>query len=95
MQSLFRFKKREEALGSKILQETAKGLEYLACDMWTSSSCNRVLFSSLHFLHPCPKDSDKIMLARQMSLTRRQVSNSFINARVRLWKPMGAPTPEF
>ncbi|CBI15778.3 unnamed protein product, partial [Vitis vinifera] len=28
------------------------------------------------------------MLARQMSLTRRQVSNSFINARVRLWKPM-------
>ena len=47
MQSLFRFKKREEALGSKILQETAKGLEYLACDMWTSSSCNRVLFSSL------------------------------------------------
>ncbi|KAB5561357.1 hypothetical protein DKX38_006314 [Salix brachista] len=52
-----------------------------------------------------PKDSDKIMLARQTGLTRSQamdvengemlresgsyqVSNWFINARVRLWKPM-------
>ncbi|CAI0437895.1 unnamed protein product [Linum tenue] len=41
-----------------------------------------------HFLHPYPKDSDKIMLARQTGLTRGQVSNWFINARVRLWKPM-------
>ncbi|KAK3008155.1 hypothetical protein RJ639_015134 [Escallonia herrerae] len=41
-----------------------------------------------HFLHPYPKDSDKIMLARQTGLTRSQVSNWFINARVRLWKPM-------
>lgn len=41
-----------------------------------------------HFLHPYPKDSDKIMLARQTGLTRNQVSNWFINARVRLWKPM-------
>ncbi|GMI74499.1 BEL1-like homeodomain 6 [Hibiscus trionum] len=41
-----------------------------------------------HFLHPYPKESDKIMLARQASLTRSQVSNWFINARVRLWKPM-------
>ncbi|XP_022763223.1 BEL1-like homeodomain protein 6 [Durio zibethinus] len=41
-----------------------------------------------HFLHPYPKDSDKIMLARQAGLTRSQVSNWFINARVRLWKPM-------
>ncbi|GLJ22042.1 hypothetical protein SUGI_0413050 [Cryptomeria japonica] len=41
-----------------------------------------------HFLHPYPKDSDKVMLARQAGLTRSQVSNWFINARVRLWKPM-------
>ncbi|KAK6787970.1 hypothetical protein RDI58_016495 [Solanum bulbocastanum] len=41
-----------------------------------------------HFLHPYPKDSDKIMLAKQTGLTRSQVSNWFINARVRLWKPM-------
>ncbi|XP_019165539.1 PREDICTED: BEL1-like homeodomain protein 6 [Ipomoea nil] len=41
-----------------------------------------------HFLHPYPKDSDKAMLARQTGLTRGQVSNWFINARVRLWKPM-------
>ncbi|XP_028777558.1 LOW QUALITY PROTEIN: BEL1-like homeodomain protein 1 [Neltuma alba] len=41
-----------------------------------------------HFLHPYPKDSDKQMLAKQTGLTRGQVSNWFINARVRLWKPM-------
>lgn len=41
-----------------------------------------------HFLHPYPKDSDKQQLAKQTGLTRSQVSNWFINARVRLWKPM-------
>ncbi|PKA64039.1 BEL1-like homeodomain protein 7 [Apostasia shenzhenica] len=41
-----------------------------------------------HFLNPYPKDSEKLMLARQTGLTRSQVSNWFINARVRLWKPM-------
>lgn len=41
-----------------------------------------------HFLHPYPNDSDKHMLASQTGLTRNQVSNWFINARVRLWKPM-------
>ncbi|KAH7294898.1 hypothetical protein KP509_27G023900 [Ceratopteris richardii] len=41
-----------------------------------------------HFLHPYPKDADKHMLAEQTGLTRNQVSNWFINARVRLWKPM-------
>ncbi|WOH09628.1 hypothetical protein DCAR_0729086 [Daucus carota subsp. sativus] len=40
------------------------------------------------FLHPYPKDSDKHMLAKQTILSRSQVSNWFINARVRLWKPM-------
>ncbi|OMO87520.1 hypothetical protein CCACVL1_08973 [Corchorus capsularis] len=41
-----------------------------------------------HFLHPYPKDSEKIMLAKQTGLSRNQVANWFINARVRLWKPM-------
>ncbi|XP_068647223.1 BEL1-like homeodomain protein 7 isoform X2 [Aristolochia californica] len=41
-----------------------------------------------NFLHPYPKDSEKHLLALQSGLTRNQVSNWFINARVRLWKPM-------
>ncbi|XP_057977080.1 homeobox protein BEL1 homolog [Malania oleifera] len=41
-----------------------------------------------HFLDPYPSDVDKHILARQTSLTRGQVANWFINARVRLWKPM-------
>ncbi|XP_021754214.1 homeobox protein BEL1 homolog [Chenopodium quinoa] len=41
-----------------------------------------------HYLHPYPSDVDKHILARQTGLTRSQVSNWFINARVRLWKPM-------
>ncbi|KAF5930992.1 hypothetical protein HYC85_031865 [Camellia sinensis] len=41
-----------------------------------------------HFLHPYPTDTDKQMLANQTGLSRNQVSNWFINARVRVWKPM-------
>ncbi|XXG74188.1 hypothetical protein AAC387_Pa07g2973 [Persea americana] len=41
-----------------------------------------------HFLHPYPNDSEKLLLAAQTGLSRNQVSNWFINARVRLWKPM-------
>ncbi|KAE8720553.1 galactose oxidase-like [Hibiscus syriacus] len=41
-----------------------------------------------HFLHPYPTDTDKLTLAKQTGLSRNQVSNWFINARVRLWKPM-------
>ncbi|XP_073302045.1 homeobox protein BEL1 homolog isoform X2 [Primulina huaijiensis] len=41
-----------------------------------------------HFLHPYPNDTDKVTLARQTGLSKSQVSNWFINARVRLWKPM-------
>ncbi|XWS67136.1 hypothetical protein CRYUN_Cryun05aG0261000 [Craigia yunnanensis] len=41
-----------------------------------------------HFLHPYPTDTDKLLLAKQTGLSRGQVSNWFINARVRLWKPM-------
>ncbi|CAH8320954.1 unnamed protein product [Eruca vesicaria subsp. sativa] len=41
-----------------------------------------------NFLHPYPQDSEKHLLAIRSGLTRSQVSNWFINARVRLWKPM-------
>ncbi|AEC07955.1 BEL1-like homeodomain protein 5 [Arabidopsis thaliana] len=41
-----------------------------------------------HFLHPYPRDLDKVMLAKQTGLTKSQVSNWFINARVRMWKPL-------
>ncbi|KAL5212614.1 hypothetical protein ABZP36_023461 [Zizania latifolia] len=41
-----------------------------------------------NFLRPYPKDSEKDMLAARSGLSRNQVSNWFINARVRLWKPM-------
>ncbi|XP_073004894.1 BEL1-like homeodomain protein 11 isoform X1 [Typha latifolia] len=41
-----------------------------------------------HFLHPYPNDNEKLMLASRTGLTRNQISNWFINARVRLWKPM-------
>ncbi|XP_073011400.1 homeobox protein BEL1 homolog [Typha latifolia] len=41
-----------------------------------------------HFLNPYPTDVDKHILSRQTGLSRSQVSNWFINARVRLWKPM-------
>ncbi|XP_065868425.1 BEL1-like homeodomain protein 8 [Euphorbia lathyris] len=41
-----------------------------------------------HFLHPYPSDTDKHLLASQTGLSRNQVSNWFINARVRVWKPM-------
>ncbi|KAI0511301.1 hypothetical protein KFK09_011926 [Dendrobium nobile] len=41
-----------------------------------------------HFLHPYPSDNEKLLLASQTGLKRNQISNWFINARVRLWKPM-------
>ncbi|XWS21020.1 hypothetical protein CRYUN_Cryun30bG0019100 [Craigia yunnanensis] len=39
-------------------------------------------------LNSYPTDSEKLMLASQTGLTKNQVSNWFINARVQLWKPM-------
>ncbi|CAN0872439.1 BEL1-like homeodomain protein 3 [Linum grandiflorum] len=41
-----------------------------------------------HFLNPYPNESEKNMLAKQTGLSKNQVANWFINARVRLWKPM-------
>ncbi|KAL6888938.1 hypothetical protein ACP4OV_009964 [Aristida adscensionis] len=41
-----------------------------------------------HFLKPYPDDHEKDVLAARSCLTRNQVSNWFINARVRLWKPL-------
>eukprot|EP00854_Cymbomonas_tetramitiformis_P017518 gene17518-20857_t len=41
-----------------------------------------------NFLHPYPTDKDKRDLAVKTGLTRVQVSNWFINARVRLWRPI-------
>ncbi|KAK6912807.1 Homeobox KN domain [Dillenia turbinata] len=41
-----------------------------------------------NFLHPYPKDAEKHLLAIKSGLSRNQVSNWFINARVRLWKPL-------
>ncbi|WOK99409.1 BEL1-like homeodomain protein 11 isoform X2 [Canna indica] len=41
-----------------------------------------------NFLHPYPDDNEKLMLASKTGLTRNQISNWFINARVRIWKPM-------
>ncbi|KAM7518214.1 hypothetical protein LguiB_017176 [Lonicera macranthoides] len=35
-----------------------------------------------------PNDIEKLMLASQTGLSKNQVSNWFINARIRLWKPM-------
>uniref|UniRef100_A0A0A9C0D5 Homeobox domain-containing protein n=1 Tax=Arundo donax TaxID=35708 RepID=A0A0A9C0D5_ARUDO len=41
-----------------------------------------------HFIHPYPSEEEKKMLAIRTGLSRNQVCNWFINARVRLWKPM-------
>ncbi|KAG0453136.1 hypothetical protein HPP92_025800 [Vanilla planifolia] len=49
--------------------------------------CSRACYL-ITSLHPYPTDTDKHMLAMQTGLSRNQVSNWFINARVRLWKPM-------
>ncbi|XP_071689017.1 BEL1-like homeodomain protein 7 [Rutidosis leptorrhynchoides] len=76
-----RQQKRAQQFGHERIWRPQRGLP---------ESCVSVLRAWLfeHFLHPYPKDSEKTMLARQTGLTKSQVSNWFINARVRLWKPM-------
>eukprot|EP00741_Cyanophora_paradoxa_P016564 tig00020927_g15994.t1 len=41
-----------------------------------------------HFLHPYPTEEEKVQLAAQTNLGVQQVNNWFINARVRIWKPL-------
>ncbi len=41
-----------------------------------------------HFLNPYPRDEEKHQLMRETGLTFNQLNNWFINARVRLWKPL-------
>lgn len=41
-----------------------------------------------HFDKPYPDDEDKVKLAEASGMTRAQVGNWFINARVRTWRPM-------
>ncbi|GMH43892.1 hypothetical protein BSKO_11826 [Bryopsis sp. KO-2023] len=41
-----------------------------------------------HFDKPYPTDQEKDMLSEATGLSRTQVSNWFINARVRTWRPM-------
>ncbi|KAL6630115.1 hypothetical protein ACP70R_029880 [Stipagrostis hirtigluma subsp. patula] len=41
-----------------------------------------------HFLKPYPDDHEKDVLAARTGLNRSKVTNWFINARVRLWKPL-------
>jgi hypothetical protein len=41
-----------------------------------------------HFDKPYPEDADKLVLAERSGMTRAQVGNWFINARVRIWRPM-------
>lgn len=41
-----------------------------------------------HFDKPYPDDEDKVKLAEASGMTRAQVGNWFINARVRIWRPM-------
>ena len=41
-----------------------------------------------HFSHPYPSEDEKLALASRTGLTPTQIANWFINARVRIWRPM-------
>ena len=45
-------------------------------------------FLVAHFDHPYPSDAQRERLARETGMSRAQVGNWFINARVRVWRPM-------
>ncbi|KAL1539572.1 BEL1-like homeodomain 4 [Salvia divinorum] len=72
-----------------------KALLYMDPDSWRPqrglpdrSVCILRAWLFEHFFHPYPSEADKHVLSRQTGLSKNQVSNWFINARVRLWKPM-------
>lgn len=52
-----------------------------------------------NFNHPYPTEDQKAQLARETGLSHQQVNYWFINARVRIWRPMletiqnGGPQP--
>lgn len=56
----------------------------------TNEYASRILKQWLldHFLNPYPGDEEKHQLMRRTGLTYNQLNNWFINARVRLWKPL-------
>ncbi|XP_024465626.2 BEL1-like homeodomain protein 9 isoform X3 [Populus trichocarpa] len=87
-----RYGKTERGIGN---QNPTLNLNFIQHSVWRShrglpDHAVAVLKTWLfeHFLHPYPTDSEKQALAQQTGLSRTQVSNWFINARVRLWKPM-------
>jgi hypothetical protein len=45
------------------------------------------MFSSENFHHPYPSELDKLQLAADAGITKKQVCNWFTNARMRLWQP--------
>ncbi|XP_028554898.1 BEL1-like homeodomain protein 11 [Dendrobium catenatum] len=81
------YKHKKEALqsiGMVRIQQVSRPLRGLPED--SVAVLRAWLFN--HFLHPYPSDNEKLLLASQTGLKRNQISNWFINARVRLWKPM-------
>ncbi|TQE04718.1 hypothetical protein C1H46_009701 [Malus baccata] len=72
-------KHTRKALGEEYMSSSVTAAGTAEC-----SSKGEKNFAKLKY----PTDTDKHMLATQTGLSRNQVSNWFINARVRVWKPM-------
>lgn len=64
--------------------------EVMDCDLPGNKRATSILKRWLYdnFLHPYPTSTDKKKLAQASGLSKTQVSNWFINARVRLWRPL-------
>ncbi|KAG0454184.1 hypothetical protein HPP92_025488 [Vanilla planifolia] len=89
------FKKRLELRHSLHHLSSEGHLEALPmleeCNIRSTQACLQDPWRRTHgfmSMFEYPTDTDKHMLAMQTGLSRNQVSNWFINARVRLWKPM-------
>ncbi|KAH6791850.1 hypothetical protein C2S52_002327 [Perilla frutescens var. hirtella] len=74
-----------EGLAFRAFSASVRSLS-LSLSLGSNSESNVLFFFGLYLRYP--SDADKHLLARQTGLSRNQVSNWFINARVRLWKPM-------